>query len=109
MKNYIIFNDTKRISRTGSCPISMINLQAGDGEFVIEGIADSLTQKVDFDGLDEKGQPVNPRVVDKSSAEIERDDPVLIPISDEKRSANITNEQYQALLRRVEKLEKKEN
>lgn len=36
--------DTGKILRTGTCPESMIAIQAHDGERVMEGVANDLTQ-----------------------------------------------------------------
>jgi hypothetical protein len=38
--NFVIHDATGKILRTGKCPDAMIKLQAQEGEFVIEGIAD---------------------------------------------------------------------
>jgi hypothetical protein len=40
MKKFIIHNQEGKILRTGSCPDEMLEIQAQDGEKVIEGIAD---------------------------------------------------------------------
>lgn len=50
MKNYIVYNADGQILRTGACLDSVFNLQAGDGEWVIEGVADDLTQMI-IDGV----------------------------------------------------------
>ena len=104
---YIVFNSTKEILRLISSSPAMSLLQAKDGEFIMEGDADDVTQKVEFDGLDEKGQPINPRVVDKTPEEIEAEKPIPLPETPfEKRPAYITNEQWQDVQDRLDKLEK---
>lgn len=49
MKNFIIYDAVGNIKRTGFVPIDAFNLQADEGEFIIEGKADSRAQKVDVD------------------------------------------------------------
>lgn len=46
MKQFIVYNSDGDIARTGSCPDDMLDLQARDGEFIIEGIADDETKLV---------------------------------------------------------------
>jgi hypothetical protein len=46
MKNYIVYNDAGKILRTGSCPDSDFDLQAGESEFVLEGQANDSTQEI---------------------------------------------------------------
>ena len=75
----------------------------------MEGKADDVTQKVIFDGFDKNGQPVNPRVVDKTPEEIEKDNPLLLKVvemPENKRPAHITKEQWQDTLKRLDTLEK---
>ena len=99
MKRFIIYNLDKKMLRTGGCSDGDFLLQAKDGEFVMEGRANDVTQKVEFDGLDEKGQPVNPRVINKTPEEIEAEKPPEIPF--EKLPAQITNEQWQGVLAKL--------
>lgn len=40
MKNYIVYDSAGEILRTGACPDEMVEMQAQDGEFVMEGRAD---------------------------------------------------------------------
>lgn len=107
MKNYIVYNSDGKILVTGCCAETDFLLQAQDGEFVMEGVANDVTQKVEFDGLDEENQPINPRVVDKTPAEIERDNPTPVPIPFEKKPALITNEQWENMQNRIAELESK--
>ena len=65
MRQFIIFNQEGNILRCGFCQDSTFSMQAQKCEFVIEGQANDVTQKVVFDGLDESGQPINPQIVDK--------------------------------------------
>jgi len=72
----------------------------------MEGTANDVTQRIEFDGLDAKGQPINPRVVDKTPEEIEANNPPEPePIPFKKQLAHITNEQWQGVLKRIDKLE----
>lgn len=57
MRYYIVYDDSGVILRTGGCQDP--SLQAQDNEFVIEGQADDLTQRV-----------VNGRVVDKLTQQL---------------------------------------
>ena len=107
MKSFIIYNDKGEIIRVGSSQNIDYQLQAQNDEFVMDGTADCITQKIEFDGFDEKGQPINPRVVNKTPAEIEADNPAPIPLSLEKQPAHITNEQWQGILNRLDNLEAK--
>lgn len=109
---FIIYNITSettgKILRLVGCPKTQRYLQAKDGEFVMKGNANDVTQKIEFDNLDDKGQPVNPRVVDKTSAEIEADKPFKPePKPFEKQPAQITNEKLGEILSRIKQLERK--
>ena len=44
--NFIIYNSTGTILRTGSCPNSMLSIQAQNGETVIEGQANQNAQYI---------------------------------------------------------------
>lgn len=105
MKKYIVYNQAKKILWTGGCSDKDFSLQAKDSNFVMEGAANDVTQKIEFDGFDEEGQPINPRVVDKTPEEIETDNPTPPKISFEKRIAHITNEQWQDVLNKISDLE----
>ena len=48
MKNYIVYNSNGDILRTGSCPESMMEIQAQEDEFVIEGQADDVCDQIDI-------------------------------------------------------------
>ncbi len=47
MTAFIVYDANGVILRTGVCPSDVFLLQAHDGEFVMEGLADMLTQRVD--------------------------------------------------------------
>lgn len=106
MRRFIVFNKQEKMLRTGSCMDNNFLLQANKNEFVMEGKANDRTQKVKFDGPDDEGQPINPRVVDKTPEEIEEDNPTPPEIPFEKQPAPITNEQLQGILDRLNDLEK---
>jgi len=95
MKNFIIYNEEGAILRTGTCQDSTFNRQAHEGEFVIEGMANDVTQKV-----------VGGKVVDKTPAEIEADNPAPPVIPIENQPARITNKQWQNILDRLTAVEK---
>ena len=52
--NYIVFDDTGKILRTGICPPDLIDAQAGEGEFVMEGEADDELHYIDYPEIKEK-------------------------------------------------------
>ena len=104
--NYIVFDNSGTILRTVVCSPAMIGLQISYGKFVMRGTANDSTQKIEFDGFDSIGQPVNPRVVDKTPEEIEVDNPIPPEIPFERKPAHITNEQWQAVQNRISNLEK---
>ena len=100
---YIMFNDSGEILRTGSCsPASFAFKQTKPDVFCMEGKADDVTQKITFSGLDAEGKPVNPQVVNKPPDELPKPPP---PVPENKKPAEITKGQWQALLDRVENLE----
>lgn len=58
MNQYIVFDAGGNILRTGSCPANHVNLQAGAGEYVIEGVAqDDLHMIVDGQIVDKPPPP----------------------------------------------------
>ena len=46
MKQFIVYDSTGKILRTGSCSDNDYGLQCNDGESIIEGVADDSTQMV---------------------------------------------------------------
>ena len=102
MSNYIVYNDsTGKILRSGSCPMSMLAIQAGPGETVIEGKLP--------DGTDDRTQKIKgDQVVDKTPAEIEADNPTPVPIPKEDKIKSVQNKDWDDLIGRIEKLETKE-
>jgi len=92
--NYIIYDKTGKILRTVQCSPALSKIQPKEGEFIMEGTANDVTQKI-----------VNGKVIDKAPEEIEvPPEPRLLK---EKQPANITNKQWQSVLHRLEALEKK--
>ena len=96
---YIVYNTTGSIIRKVICPSSQCFLQAKDGEFVMEGTANDVTQKIINVGI--AGV-----VVDKTPEEIEADNPTPKEIPFEKQLALITNEQWQDVLNKLTALGK---
>jgi len=97
MKSYIIYDESGRILRTGVCPEDVFDKQTEVDEFIVEGSADDITQKI-----------VDGKIVDKTPEEIEAEkppEPTPVPI--EQQRANITNGQLQDILTRLDKLEGK--
>lgn len=95
MKHFIVYNRQGKILRTGTCQKSTLLLQAQEGEFVMEGLANDVTQKI-----------VNNKIINKTTEEIKADNPTPIPIPLEKQFAHITNEQWKKVLNRLDKIEK---
>jgi len=102
MKNFIVYDEHGKILRTGFCQDNTFYLQAQDGEFVIKGKANAATQKVVGIGVDGK-------VVDKTPEEIEAAKPPQPKqIPERQQTANITNEQLESIVQRLDKLETKQ-
>ena len=59
MTQFIVYDDQGFILRSGNCADSDINLQAGDGELVMEGIANNSSQMVVAGVVCNKPEPVN--------------------------------------------------
>ena len=108
MKNYIIYKkDSGQIVKSGVCSNSSFDLQAQEGESILEGIANDATQKVEITGYDDKRNPIA-RIIDKTKQEIEASRPTKqTEITDEQRPASITKGQWQEILNRLTALEKK--
>jgi len=99
--NFVIYDKTGKILSTGHCQKTALHKQAGENQFAMEGMADAITQKVEFSPDGE------PRIVDKSPVEIEKDNPKTKEKPFAKKLARITNEDVQALVARLVALEKK--
>ena len=59
MKNYIVYDESGTILRTGICPDDMMRIQAQEGELVMEGKANDVENRI-----------VKGKIVRKSEAEI---------------------------------------
>jgi len=46
MKNYIVYDREGKILRTGICPDDMMEIQAQKDEFVMEGVANDIEDKI---------------------------------------------------------------
>jgi len=95
MRNFIVYNRAGKILRTGLSQDANFLKQAVKGEFVMDGVADDITQKI-----------VNGKVVDKAPGEIPNERLPLIPESI--KPANVTNEQWRDVLKRLDALERKD-
>jgi len=91
---YIIYNKVGNILRVVECVPVIKHLQVKEDEFIMEGTANDVTQKV-----------VNGKVVDKTPKEIEVVQPPEPRLLKEKQPAYITNEQWQDVLKKLDKLE----
>lgn len=111
--SYIIYDKPGKILRQVQCPPTQSLIQAKDGEFIMEGTANDVTQKIANSGIAGlksiwKGLAYyeNLKIVDKTTEEIEAEKPTPPPeIPYEKQIAHITNEQLQEVLDRLENLE----
>ena len=61
--NFIIYDGIGKIIRTGSCPASMVDVQAGDGEYVTIGSASDITQYIYNGNITNK--PASTTIIDK--------------------------------------------
>ena len=94
--SYIVYDENGKILKTGTCPSSMLSNQAKVGQFVIEGKAKDNLHKIDI---------ITKEILNKTVEEIEQSKPIepeIIPF--EQQQANITNEQYQNILDKLNKL-----
>lgn len=95
--NFIVYKD-KKILRTGSCPASMMSIQAGPGQKVKEGKlrdgTDDSTQKMQGD-----------QVADKTPEEIEKENPTRPPIPEDEKTKHIKNKDWDDILLRLAALE----
>lgn len=94
--NYVVYDNAGTILRTVICSRDSSFLQAADGEFVMEGIANDSTQKV-----------INGKIVDKEPDEIVEEDPISPDVPFDEQSARVTNKQWQTLIKRITDLENK--
>ena len=46
MKNFVVYEKGGNILRSGACAEADLSIQAQDGEFVLEGVADDATQMI---------------------------------------------------------------
>ena len=108
MKKFTIYDSEGKILRSGFCTTTSFKKKAGNGEFIFEGIGNDVTQKIEFDGFDDNGQPIDPRVVDKTPEEKEENSLPKKVKSAEQQPASITNKQWQDVLKRLDDLEKRQ-
>ena len=96
MKRFIIFDLSGKILRCGICQDLTFEGQAKEGEFVMEGQANDVTQKV-IDG----------KIVDKTPEEIEAEKPKPVEIPETERPMVVTKGQLESILKRIAALEMK--
>lgn len=105
MKRYIIYDANGTIIRTGVCNETSFKSQTLAGEQILEGRANDVTQKI----IHKHHFGTFPLVVDKSPEELTRaklwKNRKHRP--KEKCRAHITNEQFQAILDRLDNVELK--
>jgi len=94
---YLIYDKVGIILRTVECSPAMASIQVKKGEFIMEGEANDDVCKI-----------INGKIVSKTPEEIEATNPTPnpAPVPFEKQIAYITNKQWQAVLARLNKLEK---
>lgn len=94
---YIVYDKTGKILRSVQCPPTLAELQCKEDEFIMEGTANDIIQKI-----------VSGKVVNKTPEEIERDNPSLFQsLPFERKPAIVTNKQWQGILSRIKKLEER--
>ena len=109
MKNFTVYTAEGKILRAGTCQSIDFDHQAQDDGFVMKGKANGTTQKIEFDGFNVDGQPINPRVVNKTAKEMKAEKEKEESAFPEGRMlAQITNEKWEAILKRLDILEAKE-
>ena len=59
MKNYIVYDESGTIVRTGICPKNMVKIQAQKGELIMEGKANDIEDRV-----------INGKIIRKTEREI---------------------------------------
>jgi len=90
---YIIYSKVGKILRAVQCSPDLREQQIRKGEFIMEGVANDITQKI-----------INGQVVDKTPGEIQKERPPVIP--EDMKLANVTNGQWQKVLDRINILER---
>lgn len=108
MKKYTIYNGEGKILRSGFCATAAFEKKAGDGEFIIEGIGNDVTQKVT--NLGQYGmKPIGfLKIIDKTPEEmVGIEIPKLRSLPFGKQSAHITNEGLADILKDIEDLKSK--
>jgi hypothetical protein len=99
VKIFIVYNNKGSILRTGSCPDKDFSKQAQAGEFVMEGVANDIKQKV-----------VDGKVVDKSPEEIEAEKQASASVlrqqdAEVDEMVMVSKIKFEELVKRVERLE----
>lgn len=82
MKQFIVHDVEGNILRTGSCGDDDLILQAGDGEIVVEGVANDATQKFQDGVLVDKPEPTDAEKTEAAIAELKRIRQSLLADSD---------------------------
>lgn len=94
MKFFIIHNAQGKIIRTGSCPVTLFELQAQPGEFCIEGVADNNKQFISIDEGELKNYPPKPDAhheFDYDNGQWQKPDDYSIRVEQEQQKQIITN------------------
>ncbi len=72
MKNFVVYEEGGTILRSGVCAEADFVIQAQDGEFILEGVADDATQMV-VDGSVVDKEHVETDELKETNARLERD------------------------------------
>ena len=72
MKNFVVYEEGGNILRSGVCAETDLSIQAQDGEFVLEGVADDATQMV-VDGSVVDKEHVETDELKATNARLQRD------------------------------------
>jgi len=72
VKNFVVYEEGGTILRSGVCAEADFVIQAQDGEFILEGVADDATQMVVDGKIVDKGYSVTDELKE-TNARLERD------------------------------------
>lgn len=63
MKSFIVYAQDGTILRTGNCPDNMLSIQAGGGEFVMEGAADDSSSMITNGVVTDRPAPLDSELI----------------------------------------------
>jgi len=107
---YIVFEKDEgnfgKILKTGAAPSDVSYKQGKSNQFVLlDCFARDNVHKIQVDGWDRNGGPINPRVVDKTPAEIEAEKALRQQDANSEEMIAVPKSEFDELIGRVERLE----